>query len=120
MNMISRTRLREHPFMNTTSRTRSRRREVDPLTAAQRAVALITSVIVRHATLHALVQQFQDQVVDPQRRRDVIRRAGKLRGGFGGQPWNILRPMLAGPEEKRGDDDAGGAALDAARVRRRD
>src|SRR5689334_3268935 len=53
------------------------------LAAAGRAAAVVTDAVVVQAPADPLFQQVHDQVVDPQRLRDVILRAGEVRRRLG-------------------------------------
>src|SRR5687768_13770699 len=80
------------------------------------AFAQIAEVVVFDAVAGALGEEVEDQVVEAERRRDVVARPGESLGRGGGQAGDVLGPVLARAEEERADDDALGAAPDAAGV----
>lgn len=60
----------------------------------------------------ALVEEFENQVIDSERGRDVEVRTGMFFGGIGGDAGNVLSPMFARAEEEGQDDNALRAEFD--------
>jgi len=79
-----------------------------------RSLGTFAVVRILAAEGDALFQQIKDQIVDAQRRCDVVCREREFCGGGGGQAGDVGGPMLAGAQEEGAYDDVAGAALGAA------
>src|SRR5881409_4268671 len=87
------------------------------LPAAWSAFANVAQIIVLLTAADALVQQIKYQIIDAKGGGDMIGSVGEFACDLGRQSGDVPGPVLAGAQEKRADDNAGGAALHAIGVR---